>query len=80
MFGSNNVADFPVCPRCGNTKKGSPVYRCKRCNEVCCEGCRSQDWIGNHKCPNCDLVGFTGPFRTIGRLDPTGYTIITRKR
>ena len=81
MFGRPS-ADFPVCPHCGNPKKGVPVYRCGGCGLGFCQGCLSHVPIfaltlARFQCPRCGSRNT----RMIARIDPSGYdAIVTRRR
>jgi hypothetical protein len=71
MDGKGIYAD---CRDCGNTAKGTEVWRCNRCNHMFCEACKKDavDWFLGSICPNCEclLLSASGDrnYRVMGKI------------
>jgi phage FluMu protein Com len=46
---------YKKCNDCGNTAKGTGIWRCNLCNHIFCEACQNTagDWFQGPRCPKC---------------------------
>ena len=59
------MTEFLKCPSC-EKKTGTKAYRCKSCDNICCEKC------GDKYCPKCTAKFSGGGFFSSGNYEYVG--------